>query len=214
MMRIKDVEAIVGITKKNIRFYEKEGLLSPGRNSENSYREYSEADVEILKQIKFFRKLNMPVSEIKALLEGKISLQSSLKRHSIAIDEQRKSLLRAEELCEQIIEEDIALRDFDTDGYLLLLENMEKEGAVFRNIVKNDVMKKFLGPIFACAIIVALSAAALVLFLLLHKTDPAPGYMIIYICAAVVLVALGTLIALLFRIREIRKGEEDDLGDY
>ena len=213
-MRIKDVEAIVGITKKNIRFYEKEGLLSPGRNSENSYREYSEEDVERLKQIKFFRKLNMPASEIKALLEGKTSLQTSLKRHSIAIDEQRKSLLRAEELCEQIIEEGVGLAEFDTDGHLLLLENMEKEGAVFRNIVKNDVMKKYSGPIFACALIVALSAAAFVLFLLLNKSDPAPGYLIVYLCGAVALVALGTLIALLVRIREIRKGEEDDLGNY
>ena len=213
-MRIKDVEAIVGITKKNIRFYEKEGLLSPGRNSENSYREYSEDDVERLKQIKFFRKLNMPVSEIKALFEGKTSLQTSLRRHSLAIDEQRKSLLRAEELCEQIIDEGVGLKEFDTDGHLLLLENMEKEGAVFKNIVKNDVMKKFFGPIFACALIVALSAAAFVLFLLLNREDPAPGFMIVYLCGTVALVALGTLVALLVRIREIRKGEEDDLGNY
>ena len=213
-MRIKDVEAIVGITKKNIRFYEKEGLLSPGRNMENSYRDYSEADIEILKQIKFFRKLNMPVSEIKALLEGKISLQSSLRRHSIVIDEQRKSLLRSEEICEKIVEEGVALSDFDTDAYLLHLENMEKEGAVFRNIVKNDVMKKFFGPVFACALIVALSAAALVLLLLFNKTDPAPEYMLICLCAVLAAVALGTLVALLFGIREIRKGEEDDLGNY
>ena len=30
-MRIKEVEDLVGITKKNIRFYEKEGLLTPRR---------------------------------------------------------------------------------------------------------------------------------------------------------------------------------------
>ena len=33
-MRINEVERLVGITKRNIRFYEKEGLLSPGRSSE------------------------------------------------------------------------------------------------------------------------------------------------------------------------------------
>ena len=32
-MRINEVEALVGITKKNIRFYEAEGLLTPRRNS-------------------------------------------------------------------------------------------------------------------------------------------------------------------------------------
>ena len=33
-MKIKDVEIKVGITKANIRYYEKEGLISPGRNDE------------------------------------------------------------------------------------------------------------------------------------------------------------------------------------
>jgi len=33
-MKINEVEALVGITKKNIRFYEEKGLLSPSRNSE------------------------------------------------------------------------------------------------------------------------------------------------------------------------------------
>ena len=34
-MKIKQVEELVGITRKNIRFYEAEGLLSPRRNSQN-----------------------------------------------------------------------------------------------------------------------------------------------------------------------------------
>ena len=37
-MKINDVEQILGITKANIRFYEKEGLLNPSRN-ENGYRD-------------------------------------------------------------------------------------------------------------------------------------------------------------------------------
>ncbi len=45
-MKIKEVEQMVGITKKNIRFYEEQGLLSPKRDKENGYREYDEADVE------------------------------------------------------------------------------------------------------------------------------------------------------------------------
>ena len=32
-MKINQVEQLVGITKGNIRFYEKEGLLTPGRNN-------------------------------------------------------------------------------------------------------------------------------------------------------------------------------------
>ena len=46
-MKINEVEQLVGVTKRNIRFYEKEGLLSPGR-TDNGYRDYGEADVEAL----------------------------------------------------------------------------------------------------------------------------------------------------------------------
>ena len=56
-MKINQVELLVGITKKNIRFYEEQGLLSPGRNRENGYRDYNEEDVRTLEQIKLFRKL-------------------------------------------------------------------------------------------------------------------------------------------------------------
>lgn len=47
-LKINEVETLVGITKKNIRFYESEGLLTPRRNSENGYREYVDAEVEAL----------------------------------------------------------------------------------------------------------------------------------------------------------------------
>ena len=51
-MKINEVEALVGITKKNIRFYEAEGLLTPRRNSENGYRDYGEVEVETLEMVK------------------------------------------------------------------------------------------------------------------------------------------------------------------
>lgn len=44
-MKIKQVEELVGITSKNIRFYEEQGLLQP-RRTENGYRDYRTEDVE------------------------------------------------------------------------------------------------------------------------------------------------------------------------
>ena len=40
-MKINEVEQMLGISKANIRFYEKQNLLTPRRN-ENGYREYSQ----------------------------------------------------------------------------------------------------------------------------------------------------------------------------
>ena len=45
-MNISEIEKITGISKQAIRFYEKEGLISPKRNQDNQYREYDENDVK------------------------------------------------------------------------------------------------------------------------------------------------------------------------
>ena len=65
-MKINEVEALVGITKKNIRFYEEQGLLSPKRNSENSYRDYADEEVQTLQRIKLMRKLGVPIYRLRS----------------------------------------------------------------------------------------------------------------------------------------------------
>ena len=85
-MKINEVEALVGITKKNIRFYEKEGLLSPGRNSDNGYRDYGEAEVQILRRIKLLRKLGLPLEEIRQMEQGHHTVSDSIRRHLITLD--------------------------------------------------------------------------------------------------------------------------------
>ncbi|MCD7863637.1 MAG: MerR family transcriptional regulator [Lachnospiraceae bacterium] len=47
--KIREIEALFGMTRANIRFYKAEGLLNPARE-ENGYRDYSEEDLEILKK--------------------------------------------------------------------------------------------------------------------------------------------------------------------
>ena len=68
-MKINEVEAAVGVTKKNIRFYEEEGLITPGREPGNGYRSYSQADVERLRRIKLLRKLDVSALYWKRLPE-------------------------------------------------------------------------------------------------------------------------------------------------
>ena len=46
-MTIKDIETLSGLPRANIRYYESEGLIAPKR-AENGYREYSQADAEVL----------------------------------------------------------------------------------------------------------------------------------------------------------------------
>lgn len=55
-MTIKEVEMLLDIPRATVRFYEKEGLISPTREG-NGYRDYSDEDVEKLKRLLFFERL-------------------------------------------------------------------------------------------------------------------------------------------------------------
>ena len=79
-MKIHEVEKLLDIPKATIRFYEKQGLLHPQRK-DNAYREYSEADIERLKQILVLRKIGVPVEDIKQTLDGETPLQDVLAKH-------------------------------------------------------------------------------------------------------------------------------------
>ena len=73
-MTIKEVENELGITRANVRFYEKEGLIFPKRNPLNDYRDYSKEDVETLRRILFLRSLEVPLESIRLLEQGKLLL--------------------------------------------------------------------------------------------------------------------------------------------
>lgn len=44
-MNINQVERLTGVLKRNIRFFEKEGLFLPKRNRENGYCVYGETEI-------------------------------------------------------------------------------------------------------------------------------------------------------------------------
>ena len=108
-MKIKEVEALVGIKKTNIRFYEREGLLNPERGEENNYREYSEEDVRRLNQIKMLRMLDIPTADIRLLFDEKIEMQEVMERRLESIDREEQALQEMRQLCQIIITKQINL---------------------------------------------------------------------------------------------------------
>lgn len=134
-MKIKEIESITGITKQNIRYYEKQGLLHPSRNQENDYRDYSEEDIRILKMIKLFRKLDMPIAEIQKLLHNDIALQEAMQLQKERLDKERERLTDALNFCEKIKETEIL--SMNIDKYLKEMDTEERKGAVFADFI-ND----------------------------------------------------------------------------
>ena len=66
--QIGDAARQSGVSPANIRFYEKEKLLSPHGRNENSYRFYSESDVHQLRFIRLCRAMDMSLDEVRTLL--------------------------------------------------------------------------------------------------------------------------------------------------
>lgn len=66
--RIGEVAQQSGLSAANIRYYEKEGLLSPGARGDNSYRLYSDTDVHQLRFIRLCRAMDMSLDEVRSLL--------------------------------------------------------------------------------------------------------------------------------------------------
>ena len=68
-MRVKELSNISGVSVRTLQWYDKIGLLTPDK-TDNNYREYTEADVDRLQEILFFRKLNFKLKEIQRLMKS------------------------------------------------------------------------------------------------------------------------------------------------
>ena len=213
-MRIKQVEELVGITSKNIRFYEEQGLLKPER-ADNGYREYHQKEVDILKKIKLLRKMNVSVEEIKTILEGQTSLQECLEQHIDRLESERENLGNMQQLADALVRSECTIESLDTDDWLDQMEKMEQEGIDFVNLSKVDVhMKKKMGATVGGTVMIALLAFLIGMILWGNSVDPIPIGFLIFFIVSLVGIMIGIIVALRSRLREIEGGEEDEAAKY
>ncbi len=132
-MNTKQMEELTGITRQNIRYYERQGLLEPARDAGNAYRDYSDEDVRRLKLIKMLRMLDMPLKEIGQVLDGTLPLKEAAAKQQEALLQQQKQIQAAVEVCANIRKE--KSEAIDVDSYLDRMEHMAKSGSVFARIV-------------------------------------------------------------------------------
>lgn len=216
-MKINEVEAQVGITKKNIRFYEEQGLLSPRRDSSNGYRDYGEAEVAVLRQIKLMRKLGVPLEEIRRMQAGG-TVADGMRRHLVTLERERKSLEQSIQLCQSLKDREERLEALDAAGLLEEMEKLEQAGTTFRDKQKNDLKPvRYAGAVVMALLTTVLMAAIIALMVWGFAVDPAdapPLALVAVLVAIPGVVILGVLLALFQRIKEIKKGEEDDAKNY
>ena len=217
-MKINEVEAAVGVTKKNIRFYEEEGLISPRREPGNGYRSYSEADVERLRRIKLVRKLDVPLAEIRQMLEGECTLAEGMTRQLERLHTRRTDLDEAVNFCTLLQKEPVSLNELDVEQTLARLAAREEQGVTFVNIERTDQKtRRIRGACIGAALFVTMMAFVMAIMGWAIYTDPqdAPPLPLLVVMFGIPAGCIvGTLKVLLDRIEEIGKGEEDAYRNY
>ena len=135
-MTIKDVEERTGLSRSNIRFYEKEKLIEPSRNENNGYRDYSENDVENIKKIAYLRTLGISIEDIRSIISEKVTLQEMLEKQKEVLKNQITDLNKAKLMCEKMLdEESISYEKLQVEQYVTDLHDYWKDN---RTVFKLD----------------------------------------------------------------------------
>ena len=137
-MTIKELEQVLEIPRATIRFYEKEELINPERKG-NSYREYSDSDVAILKKVIILRKLGFSISDIKGFLNDEVDFQKLLEKNILELEEKMSELAGAIKVCRHMQDKKESVESFDENVYWKEIHDEEEKGNKFLEIV-NDVI--------------------------------------------------------------------------
>lgn len=130
MRTVKEVSERTGISVRTLHYYDEIGLLKPTEISEAGYRLYDDKALEVLQQILFFRELDVPLKEIKIILEN-----PELDRDQL-LSNQKKILELKKERLERIIHsiDDILKGENKMDFEIFSKEEIEQ---VYEAVMSN-----------------------------------------------------------------------------
>lgn len=135
-MTIKEVEEQLNISRANVRFYEKEGLLAAKRNPLNGYRDYSLENIETIRKILFFRSLEISIEGIRLLQSGETTLDKLLNEHIEFLESKVHTFEEAKNICTKIKNEsDYCFETLDIEKYRIL--NEKNKYSILKDTISN-----------------------------------------------------------------------------
>ncbi len=93
MRTVKEVSELTGISVRTLHYYDEIGLFEPTIVSEAGYRLYDDKALERLQQILFFREFDMPLKEIKSIMED-----PNLDKNQLLCSQKQVLILKKERL--------------------------------------------------------------------------------------------------------------------
>ncbi|VAW05773.1 Cu(I)-responsive transcriptional regulator [hydrothermal vent metagenome] len=122
-MRIGEAAKKAGLGATAIRFYEKEGVVPmPGR-TEAGYRDYTDADVSVLRFVRRARSLEIPLGDVREIVEMRASgqvpcdvVRTVIAREAAAIDARIEELRMLRDELTQLNEIALAVADIQPNA--------------------------------------------------------------------------------------------------
>lgn len=112
-MKIGEISAASGVSRRMIRHYEKIGLIPPAARRDSGYRDYDDRDLHTLRFIGSARDLGFPIEDIRLLLalwtdrsrssadvkQLALSRADALRRRVAVLEQMRRTLEHLAEGC-------------------------------------------------------------------------------------------------------------------
>jgi len=87
-MKISQLAKLSGVPNKTIRYYEEIGLVPNAARNSSGYREYGQVDIDRLAFIRRCRELQIPIEQIKKLVQVRMDEKAPCKEVDILIKQQ------------------------------------------------------------------------------------------------------------------------------
>ena len=141
-MNEKQAEQATGISRRNLRFYEQQGLICPARNPDNDYRDYSQKDIQDLKLIRALRMLDTPLEDVASCLRGEMTLAELSGIQEKRLQKKQREVKSAIEICRKLTSEDIdcLLKTMDAPD-VHLFDDWKND---YRKVAEAEAKKSFI----------------------------------------------------------------------
>lgn len=106
---------LTGVTVRTLHHYDDIGLLTPEHRSPSGYRLYSSADLERLQQIVVYRRLELSLDDVAALLDGDVDATEQLHRQRAAVIARQHELEELKEAIDHALERTVHRRPATPD---------------------------------------------------------------------------------------------------
>ena len=104
-MYIKELAQLTGVSTRTLRYYDEIGLLKPIKDPQTQYRKYTQAHIDKLQQILFFKEFDLPLVVIKEIIHApNFDQKEALINHKELLIKKQQRIKKLVELIDRTID--------------------------------------------------------------------------------------------------------------